>query len=387
MKHWILICLVLSGVLFGAVTLDIGTGILVEMSGSCSVEVDSLSETGTGYFKGEITSGAQTGMTEFAGMSLSAGLTGSITRHTGAAYSKGNGEGTNFLRYYEVSNTGGSDLTADMRVQFVSSGNDERNGLSGPYFLHRYASSKWTGHGCGVTVTPDTADGVVIPSGSSDWLLSTGNRLAVKAFLHGPYSTTGDTMTAYLEPSAYIPLISPYTDDARTVSAIPSDVIDWVFLQVRSSATNDTVASRSAFIDTEGNIVDDDGTTLYTYIAAFPASYYITVLHRNHCSIMTSASHALAFGSSTQYNFTDNSSKYYGGTLAANELETDVWGMITGDANMNGEVQADDKENYWRVEVGLPGYKASDFNLNGEVQADDKESYWRINVGKGSQVP
>ena len=87
------------------------------------------------------------------------------------------------------------------------------------------------------------------------------------------------------------------------------------------------------------------------------------------------------------YDFTTGSDKYYGTTSAAKELETNVWGMISGDASGNGEVQADDKESYWRVEVGLSGYKASDFNLNGEVQADDKESYWRVNVGRGSQVP
>ncbi|MFC1568945.1 hypothetical protein ACFL4L_01805 [bacterium] len=382
------ICLTVSGMLFGSVILDIGTGILVETSGSCSVEVDSLVETGTGYLKGEVTSGAQTGLTEFAGLSLSAGLTGSITRNTGAAYSKGNGEGTNFTRHYEVSNTSGSDVSADMRINFLSSGNDERNGLSGPYFIYRYASSKWNGNGFGVSVTPDTADAVTIPTGSSDWLLSTGSRLAVKAFLEGPYSSSGDTMSTALNDNYdYIPTTSPYTADMRPISTIPSGVVDWVLLQVRSSATADTVSSRSAFIDSDGNIVDDDGTTLYTYISAFPASYYLTVLHRNCLRIMSDETHALSFGSSTQYNFTDNSDKYYGGINGVKELETGVWGMIAGDANGNGEVQVDDNSDYWWQQVGTGGYKSGDFNVNGEVQVDDQADYWWQNVGRGSQVP
>ena len=33
------------------------------------------------------------------------------------------------------------------------------------------------------------------------------------------------------------------------------------------------------------------------------------------------------------------------------------------------------------------GYRSADFNLNGNVQADDKENFWRLNVGLGSSVP
>ena len=134
-------------------------------------------------------------------------------------------------------------------------------------------------------------------------------------------------------------------------------------------------------------MTDDDGTTTELVIPVPEGDYFIVVRHRNHLAVMSAEAQTLNSVSALSYDFTDNSNKYYGGTAAANEMEQNVWGMISGDANGNGEVQADDKENFWRVDVGLSGYRSSDFNLNGEVQADDKENYWRLNVGRGTQVP
>jgi len=64
-----------------------------------------------------------------------------------------------------------------------------------------------------------------------------------------------------------------------------------------------------------------------------------------------------------------------------------VFGLITGDANGNGQIQTDDNNDIWEVEVGSAGYKRSDYNLNGQVQTDDKNDFWNNNVGKGTQVP
>jgi hypothetical protein len=61
--------------------------------------------------------------------------------------------------------------------------------------------------------------------------------------------------------------------------------------------------------------------------------------------------------------------------------------MYAGDASANGQIQNDDKNNYWKTQAGQAGYKSADFNLNGQVQNDDKNNYWKSNVGKGTQVP
>jgi hypothetical protein len=149
------------------------TGALVETSGGASVEInDNLTETGTGYFKGKIFSTVRTGMTTFAGLTLSSGMDGSIFRLTGSAYAKGNGEPVNFKRYYELNNTGGSAVIANMQIVYVSIGTyDERNGLASPYYIYRY-TNPWDFYGTGSASSPVTASNVSIPSGASDWILS-----------------------------------------------------------------------------------------------------------------------------------------------------------------------------------------------------------------------
>jgi len=89
--------------------------------------------------------------------------------------------------------------------------------------------------------------------------------------------------------------------------------------------------------------------------------------------------------STVTYDFTTGSDKFYGGSSGAVELETGVWGMIAGDPNANGAINATD---YLIVQpdIGASGYQNSDVNLNGAVNATD---YLVIqpNIGKGTQVP
>ena len=174
---YLVVLLIFWGVsaVFASVDLEVGTGVLVETTGGVSVEIDgALTKTGTGYFKGTISSGSRTGMTTFAGLALSSGISGTIIRRTGAAYAKGNGEGSNFTRYYELNNTGSS-VNSDMQIVYNSSGsNDERNGLIGPYYIYRFAE-KWVGFRDGSSASPVSAESYQIPTGSSDWVLSDGS--------------------------------------------------------------------------------------------------------------------------------------------------------------------------------------------------------------------
>jgi len=371
--------------LYASVSLEVGTDILVETDGSVFVEIDStLIETGTGYFKGKISSGSRTGMTEFAGLSLSAGINGTIIRTTGAAYTKGNGEGINFKRYYEVNNTGGSMVTANMQISYVSSGsNDERNGLTGPYFVYRYISD-WTGYGDGSSSSPVSGAGVQIPKGMSDWVISEGVRVATKVFLEGPYDTGTDQMSTYL--GSYLPTTSPYAEDARTVASVPTGVTDWVLVQLRSTATGVILGARSCFLKADGNIVADDGATTFIDIKVKPGDYYVVIRHRNHLAVMTaSVITGLTWGvTPSTYDFTTASDKYYGYD-GAKELESGVWGMIAGDGNGDGGVYAEDYTLY-KANQGYEGYHAADYNMDSGVYSDDYTIKKR-NQGSETNVP
>ncbi len=191
-------------------------------------------------------------------------------------------------------------------------------------------------------------------------------RVQAKVFLEGPYDAANDNMTTSINSS--IPLISPYTEDARMVGSIPSTITDWVLVQLRSTADGSTVASRSTFLRNDGHIVADDGTTEYISMDANPGDYYIVIRHRNHLAVMSDEVHTLATEGSTLYDFTSGLDKYYGGNAAV--LESGVYGMWAGDPNCSGGVNATD---YMTVknENGNNGYYDEDCNLSGGVNATD----------------
>ncbi len=150
-----------------------------------------------------------------------------------------------------------------------------------------------------------------------------------KIFLEGPYLTDGDTMSIALKTNNYIPLTSPYSQDPRTVSSIPTGVVDWVLIELRSSAAGgDTIGYKSAFLRYDGKIVGDDGNSEQIIVDVPPANYYIVVRHRNHLAVMSNLSIPLDDNSTTPtlYNFTTGSSQFYG-IDGTKELEPGVWGM------------------------------------------------------------
>jgi len=280
------------------VNMEIGNNLLVETTGGLSVQLSGdLIETGTGYLKGVVTSGPRTGVTGFAGLTLSSGFTGDITRTTGSSYTKGNGEGTNFKRYYELNNTSGSGISTTCNIAFVASGtNDESLGMNGPFFEYTYQSG-WKGYGDGSTGSTVSASSVVIPTGSSDLVISEGTGVAAKIFLQGPYNASNNNMNTTL--NADVPLTSPYPEDSRTASAKPAAAVDWVLVQLRDQTTPSTViGSRAAFLKADGTLIEDDGTAGIG-IKAAPGDYYISIKHRNHLAVMTSAVQAgLTWGTS-----------------------------------------------------------------------------------------
>jgi hypothetical protein len=84
---------------------------------------------------------------------------------------------------------------------------------------------------------------------------------------------------------------------------------------------------------------------------------------------------------STQYNFTNAISKAYGVNSMV-QLSPGVFGMFAADANGNGQVQNNDRENFWVPQNGQSGYKQADFNLNGQVQNNDIETFWSQIMGR-----
>jgi hypothetical protein len=210
-----------------------------------------------------------------------------------------------------------------------------------------------------------------------------------KVFLQGPYSS-GNMSTA-LNSAGYVPLTQPYNTSpsnytgTERVASIPNGVVDWILLELRTGTDPASkVATRACFLKSDGSVVDLDGISQVTF-EVFAGSYYIVVRHRNHLAIMSANPVALSISSSL-YDFTTAQSQAYG-TDPMKDLGSGIFGIHAGDASGNGQVQNDDKNDYWQTQVGTAGYKSADFSLNGQVQNDDKNDHWQLNVGLGTQVP
>jgi hypothetical protein len=185
----------------------------------------------------------------------------------------------------------------------------------------------------------------------------------VKALLQGPYVTGSNLMTTALGTN--IPLTSPYAADVRVVPAIPSNVTDWALVQVRSSPTNAPSVSKSVFLMNDGEIVDSDGNTNVLIEVSPMTTNYVVVSHRNHLSAM---SVPIVFTNQMiTYDFTTNSTCYYGGSNGCVQLKAGVWGLIAGDADGDGKITETDRA-IIQQQSGKTGYLPGDLNLDGKVE-------------------
>ena len=212
-------------------------------------------------------------------------------------------------------------------------------------------------------------------------------RVNAKLFLQGAYSAASHVMTTTLLEGHAIPLTSPYGEDSRSLGAMPPNTTDWILLQLRSAASGATVASKSAQLLNNGQVVADDGSTSEIVIPSLEGEkeYYLLARHRNHLAVMSSTMLALNKTAATVHDFTSGLDKYYRNN--AKNLEPGVYGLYSGDANADGYINAIDKVLYWRAQNGSIGYKTGDFNLDRYVNAIDNVLYWRVNNGKMSSLP
>lgn len=207
----------------------------------------------------------------------------------------------------------------------------------------------------------------------------------VKVFLEGPYS--GGSMTTTLNSEGYIPLTQPYNTapwnypGTESVSGIPSGVTDWVLLELRSTTTT-IKTRRAAFLKSDGQIVDLDGSSPVRF-AARANFYYVVVWHRNHLAIMSATAILLKMVPS-QYDFSTGQNKAYG-TDPMKDLGSGVFGMIGGDADLDSDIDQDD----WDIileDRNKEGYLYTDINLNGITTIADN-NICNDNFGKNTKVP
>lgn len=127
-------------------------------------------------------------------------------------------------------------------------------------------------------------------------------QVTAKAMLQGPFNISNGLMNDDLRLNSLIPPVDPYsalnfTHLGGGYEAISPEVlatsgndaiVDWVFLELRDAGDPTTViATRSALIQRDGDIVDVNGVSPVRFANVAPGDYYVAVFHRNHLAIMS----------------------------------------------------------------------------------------------------
>ena len=212
-------------------------------------------------------------------------------------------------------------------------------------------------------------------------------KVNVKVILQGAF--TGGSMRTDLLDEGIIPLSQPYAlsqysySGTESVGAIPAGVVDWVYIELRSTSSGAAVTNgkRAAFLKSDGSIVELDGVSPVKVIVV-PGNYFIVIGHRNHLPVMSTTSQTLSV-SSVLYDFTTGTSKYFGNQAA--NLGGGVFGAYAGDANKSFIISASDYT-VVTANLGLINYNQADLNLSAIVSSSDY-SLVSANLGKTSQVP
>ena len=259
--------------------------------------------------------------------------------------------------------------------------------ISGTY-VHNYTNSV----GCASTKT---------------LILNMHVQVSVKAFLAGPYDVSTGLMHDSLRVNSLIPTSNPYTSPTYAATGDPGTdtvsqailavtgnnaIVDWVLLELRSAANSTTVlANKRALIQRDGDVVSaTDGVSPVAFNTMLPASYFVTIKHRNHMGIMSSTSTRLN-GCATNLDLTVSTGVWAKSGIV-NAARKQVTGtnpayvLWSGDANSNKNVKyngnvANDKDAILTALGGtansnntLNAYRKEDLNMDGKVRYNNTDN-------------
>ena len=251
------------------------------------------------------------------------------------------------------------------------------------------------------TITLDGYDPVVVPEPC---------RINVRVFLEGTYNTVAGRMNSNLRSLGLIPVQEPYmtlgfehvigggeTTQPTVFSVTGANaVVDWVVIELRSpTAPFEVAITRSALLQSDGDVVDTDGVSAVEFPVA-QGAYRVAVHHRNHLRIITAGGVALS-PVPVSLDLSNGSVALQGGNLATNLLDGRRV-MVPGDCVRDGVVRYSGADNdrdpvLARVGGSVPtnvvnGYFSEDLNLDGVVRyagsANDRDI---ILLSIGGSIP
>lgn len=179
---------------------------------------------------------------------------------------------------------------------------------------------------------------------------SPGLLVSARVMLDGAFNAGNGLMNDGLRAAGLLPLNEPYTalgydhavgggeqTSAPVLAAAGNNaVVDWAVVELRDPLEPSTIlATRSALLQRDGDVVDMDGTSPVSF--NLPAGiYHIAIRHRNHLGVMTAAPIALSATVAT-INFTSAATATWG--TEARKNNNGLMTLWPGDTNFDGQVK------------------------------------------------
>ncbi|GIV34145.1 MAG: hypothetical protein KatS3mg031_1680 [Chitinophagales bacterium] len=238
-----------------------------------------------------------------------------------------------------------------------------------------------------VTITDNT--GCVLVDSAE--VLQTGLvALNLKVFLEGPYDPASGLMRDDLRAAGLIPLSEPFSSmgfvhygpggGEFTSSAVlnvtgSNAIVDWIFVELRDkNDSSAVVASRSALLQRDGDIVDTNGMQPVIFHGVACDDYFIAIRHRNHLGFMSK--NPFSLNSIFSLDFSNTSVPLYG-TNPQKQIGTKRV-MWAGNCNQDKRLKYignDNDRDLILARAGVaeptavvPGYFNEDINLDGVVK-------------------
>ncbi len=213
----------------------------------------------------------------------------------------------------------------------------------------------------------------------------TPNGLKVRVLLEGFYDSGSGNLTTNLASAGLIPTTQPYDNapfnyfGTESITVIPSNIVDWILLELRDPNDKDVVLYQGAYLLREdGQVLTSDGSEVLPLPDMAAGSYYVSVDHLNHIPIVSSAAHLISTDNNV-YDFTIGDSQAMGdGQLK--DIEGQSF-MNSGDFDGNGLINNEDY-NLWKTNsASLNIYSSSDADGNGIINSIDY-NFWKKNRSK-----
>lgn len=215
--------------------------------------------------------------------------------------------------------------------------------------------------------------------------INNGVLVKLKVYLQGAYTGSG-LMSTHLATNNYLPHSQPFGSGTiwnypgtECINTIPSNVVDWVLVEVRSSSNSaNIVERRAALLRNDGIIIDLNGQPGVAFGTLSPGGmYFISVKHRNHIGLLSADPLSLPNATTLDLSVAANISN--SNTQAA-ALGGGILGMLAGDLYGNGIINYFDYAVYIITPPGVNNYINADANLDGNLDNTDF-NWYKTNAG------